>query len=77
MAGNRRQQERPWVGMRRVDWVRIAVSDDALTAEAVGVSNRLPTVRPIPLSTALSLTEAGIPAVFRDHRSGRGRVGTT
>jgi hypothetical protein len=77
MAGNRRQQERPWVGMRRVDWVRIAVSDDALTAEAVGVSNRLPTVRAIPLSTALSLTEAGIPAVFRDHRSGRGRVGTT
>ena len=76
MADNRRQGV-PWVGMRRVDWVRIAVSDDALTAEAVGVSNRLPTVRPIPLATALSLTEAGVPAVFRDHRSGRGGGGAT
>jgi hypothetical protein len=77
MADNRRQQGVPWVGMRRVDWVRIAVSDDALTAEAVGVSNRLPTVRAIPLATALSLTEAGVPAVVRDHRSARGRPGTT
>ena len=76
MADNRRQQGAPWVGMRRVDWVRIAVSDDTLTAEAVGVSNRLPTVRPISLATAVSLTEAGIPTVVRDHRSGRGGFST-
>ena len=71
MADNRRQQGAPWVGMRRVDWVRIAVSDDSLSAEAVGVSNRLPTARPISLATAVSLSEAGIPTVVRDHRSGR------
>ncbi|MDQ1500579.1 MAG: hypothetical protein QOI86_3919 [Actinomycetota bacterium] len=72
MAGKRRQQASPWVGMRRVDWVRIAVSDSALTAEAVGVANRLPTVRPISLATAVSLTEAGVPTVVRTQRSGRG-----
>jgi hypothetical protein len=58
--------------MRRIDWVRIAVGDGSLTAEAVGVSNRLPTARPITLATALSLSEAGIPTVVRDHRSGPG-----
>jgi hypothetical protein len=60
--------------MRRVDWVRIDVSDDSLTAEAVGVSNRLPTARPISLATAVTLSEAGVPTVVRDHRSGHGRV---
>jgi hypothetical protein len=57
--------------MRRVDFVRIAVGDDRLTAEAVGVSNRLPAVRPISLADAVSLSEAGIPTVVRDHRSRR------
>ena len=74
MAANRRR-EAPWVGMRRVDFVRIAVADDQLTAEAVGVSNRLPASRPISLVDALSLSEAGIPTVVRDHRSGRRPAG--
>ncbi|HEV7865232.1 MAG TPA: hypothetical protein VGR20_21230 [Acidimicrobiia bacterium] len=73
MADNRRQSGVPWVGMRRVDFVRIALSDDSVTAEAVGVSNRLPAARPIPLSTALSLADAGIPAVVRDRRADRGQ----
>jgi len=70
MAGNRRR-EAPWVGMRRVDFVRIAVADQELTAEAVGVANRLPAVRPISLADAVSLSEAGVPTVLRDHRSRR------
>jgi hypothetical protein len=71
MADSRRRQGRCWAGMRRVDWVRIAVADDTVTAEAVGVSNRLPAVRPISLADALSLSDAGVPTVVRDHRSGR------
>lgn len=70
MAVNRRRAA-PWVGMRRVDFVRIAVADDQLTAEAVGVANRLPVERPISLADAFSLSEAGIPTIVRDHRSGR------
>jgi hypothetical protein len=54
--------------MRRVDWVRIAVEGDSVSAEAVGVSNRLPVARPISLATAVSLTEAGVPAVVRRPR---------
>jgi hypothetical protein len=72
MAANHRQQGAHLTGMRRVDWVRIALADDSLTAEAVGVSNRLPTVRPISLATAVSLTEAGVPTVVRDERVHRG-----
>jgi hypothetical protein len=65
MALNRRN-ETPWVGLRRVDFVRIAVGDDeSLTAEAVGVRNRLPAVQAISLADALSLSEAGVPTVVR------------
>ena len=70
MADNRRRHGGP-AGMRRIDWVRIAVGDDSLTAEAVGVSNRLPAVRPISLADALSLSEAGVPTVVRDRRANR------
>ena len=69
MADNRRHHGGP-AGMRRIDWVRIAVGDESLTAEAVGVSSRLPVVRPISLADALSLSEAGVPTVVKDRRSG-------
>jgi hypothetical protein len=70
MAATRRH-ETPWLGMRRIDFVRIAVGDDGLTAEAVGVAHRLPAIRPISLAHAVSLSEAGVPTVVRDHRADR------
>jgi len=65
MADNRRQQGVPWVGMRRVELGADRRLRRRADRRAVGVSNRLPTVRAIPLATALSLTEAGVPAVVR------------
>jgi len=52
-------------GLRRVDWVRFVVDDDAVRAEAVGVGYRLPTTRPIPLSVAAALLAEGTPSVTR------------
>jgi hypothetical protein len=53
------------VGLRRVDWVRLLVDEDEVTAEAVGVGFRLPTTCPIPLSLATELIAMGTPSVTR------------
>ena len=52
-------------GFRRVDWVRLWIDRDRVSAEAVGVGYRLPATRPIPLATAVELLAAGIPHVTR------------
>lgn len=51
--------------MRRVTFVRIVVADGRTRFEAVGTGHRLPTVRPIPLDTALALVASGVPSVTR------------
>ena len=55
----------PGTGMRRIDWVRIVVSEEGTSCQAVGVADRLPIDRPITLGTATSLVGNGIPAVVR------------
>lgn len=60
--------------MRRVSWVRFVVADGATRCEAVGTGHRLPTVRPIPLDTALALVAAGVPSVIRSGPSQPGVV---
>jgi len=59
------------VGLRRVDWVRLLVSDDHVDAEAVGVGYRLPTSCPIPMAVAANLIASGIPYVTRHVGTGR------
>ena len=69
----RGRQERPGAaGLRRVDWVRFVVDQDAVRAEAVGVGYRLPAARPIPMSVAAALLAQGTPSVTR--RLGAGSV---
>ena len=53
------------VGLRRVDWVRLLVSEGAIGAEAVGMGFRLPTTCPIPVATAAKLIARGTPFVAR------------
>jgi hypothetical protein len=58
------------VGLRRVDWIRLVVSDDRFAgAEAIGVGSRLPITRSIPISVAKDLIASGTPYVIR-HLSG-------
>jgi hypothetical protein len=52
-------------GLRRVDWVRLVVGDEAMRAEVMGVGFRLPVTRPISLSTAADLIAMGTPCVTR------------
>jgi hypothetical protein len=52
-------------GLRRVDWVRLVVDHDSVSAEAVGVGYRLPASRPIPLPVAAALIAGGTPSVTR------------
>lgn len=59
--------------MRRIDFVRIVVVDGRTRCEAVGMGHRLPSVRHVPLATALALAGAGVPAVLR---SGTGHLPT-
>ena len=74
MSRLRGTQEQPGVaGLRRVDWVRFVVENDAVRAEAVGVGYRLPADRPIPLSVAAELLAQGTPSVTR--RLGTANVG--
>lgn len=62
----RGRQEPPGAaGLRRVDWIRFVVDQDAVRAEAVGVGYRLPAARPIPLSVAAALLAQGTPSVTR------------
>jgi hypothetical protein len=47
------------LGFRRVDFIRLIVSDDEVRAEAVGVAHRLPVSRPIPIHVASACMRAG------------------
>jgi hypothetical protein len=67
-----RQERLQTTGLRRVDWVRLFVADDAVRAEAVGVGYRLPATRPIPLSVAAALMAQGTPSVTRTIASSAG-----
>ena len=60
-----RQEQASATGLRRVDWVRFVVDQDAVRAEAVGVGYRLPVARSIPLSVAAALVAQGTPSVTR------------
>ena len=60
-----RNEQSGAAGLRRVDWVRLVVDDEAVRAEAVGVGYRLPVARPIPLSVAAALRAQGTPSVTR------------
>jgi hypothetical protein len=63
----------PELGMRRVRWVRISVSDDGVRADVAGLAHRFPIIRPVPMHWANTLIKAGCPYVVR--RVGRiGRV---
>ena len=55
----------PELGMRRVRWVRISVSDDGVRAEVAGIAHRFPIIRRVPLQWANSLIQAGCPYVLR------------
>jgi hypothetical protein len=59
------QEQASAAGLRRVDWVRFLVDQDAVRAEAVGVAYRLPVACPIPLSVASALVARGTPSVTR------------
>ncbi len=56
------------LGMRRVLWVRISISDAGVRAEVAGISHRRPIVRPLPLPRANALIRAGCPYVVRHDR---------
>jgi hypothetical protein len=60
-----RQEQAGTTGLRRVDWVRFLVAQDAVRAEAVGVGYRLPVAHPIPLFVASALVAQGTPSVTR------------
>ncbi len=52
--------------MRRVRWVRIALDDHGgAVCHVEGTGHRLPTVRRVPLATALSLAAEGVPCLVR------------
>ena len=53
------------IGMRRVSWVRITVTDEGVTCEVAGVGHRLPMERRVSLETALALAADGVPTVIR------------
>lgn len=59
----------PELGMRRVRWVRISISDDGVRAEVSGLAHRFPITRPVTLQVANRLIKAGCPYIVR--RSGR------
>jgi len=55
----------PWLGLRRVLWVRVTTGHaGAARAEVAGLTHRRPVVRAVPLSTAATLAAAGVPVVF-------------
>lgn len=56
-----------YLGLRRVDWVRVVVGDGAPMAEVVGVGHRRPVSRLVPLGVAARLSSEGIPLVVHDH----------
>lgn len=62
----------PELGMRRVRWVRISVTDNGVRAEVAGIAHRLPIIRPVPLHQASTLIRAGCPYVVRRDRTPTG-----
>ncbi len=59
----------PELGMRRVRWVRISVSDAGVRADVAGIAHRFPIVRRVPLQWAHKLIRAGCPYVIRRQQS--------
>ena len=55
----------PELGMRRVRWVRISITDDGVKADVAGIAHRFPIVRRVPLSWANTLIKSGCPYVIR------------
>jgi hypothetical protein len=54
------------LGMRRVGWVRVVLTDGGeAVCHVMGTGHRLPTVRRVPLATALTLAAEGVPCVVR------------
>lgn len=56
------------LGFRRVEYVRLIVDEDGTTAEVTGVTHRLPRTIQIPLHTANSLIDAGVPSRIEARR---------
>jgi hypothetical protein len=67
------QQMAPELGMRRVRWVEISVTDGGVRAQVAGLAHRFPILRPVTVQTANRLIRAGCPYIVR--RSGRAQVG--
>jgi hypothetical protein len=59
----------PELGMRRVRWVRISVTDEGVKADVAGIAHRFPIVRRVPLAWANTLIKAGCPYVIRRHQA--------
>lgn len=57
------------IGLRRVDQVRITITDVGVHCEVDGVGHRLPTTTPVPVGVAVRLVAAGAQHQLRDHRS--------
>ncbi len=53
------------LGLRRVSWVRITVTDGQAHCEVVGIGHRRPAVHPVSLDTAAALVAGGVPSVIR------------
>ena len=49
------------LGFRRVEFVRVLVDEDRITAEVTGITHRLPRTIRVPLHTAIALIDAGVP----------------
>lgn len=68
MRGQPHRARTDWalLGLRRVSWVRIVLTDGGVArAEVAGLGHRLPVVRSVPLATATSLAASGVPTVVR------------
>ena len=59
----------PCLGLRRVNWIRVVLTDAGPLCEVAGIGHRLPTIRRVPLSTATSLAAQGVPTVVRYGRN--------
>lgn len=59
----------PEIGMRRVRFVKISVSNSGVKAEVAGIAHRFPIIRQVPLRWANTLIRSGCPYVVRDARS--------
>jgi hypothetical protein len=55
----------PYLGLRRVSWVRIVLTEAGPVCEVSGIGHRLPRTRRVPLVTATTLAARGVPTVVR------------